>query len=80
MMTNGSLSVRFSPGPGLQPWESPQAPINISDAMDDLDNDCIRVSEKATENAKVLSDLLDLLLLMPQQDSASVKKEVYELE
>lgn len=55
-------TVRFSPGPGLPLWGDLQAPINLVDALDDLENDCIRISERATENARALTDILDTLL------------------
>jgi len=37
-------------------------PIGIVDALDELDNDCIRVSELATQNAVALADVTSLLL------------------
>jgi len=38
------------------------APVSMADAIDDLDDDCLRVSNIATENARNLSDAMGLLL------------------
>jgi hypothetical protein len=80
--------VRFSPGPSLPHWSELAAPVNLCEAVDDLDNDCIRISERATTNAQLLSDLLELVYdhvdLCPNpvtQDPQNPEDNVtYELE
>jgi len=59
-------AVHFNSNPVMLPsWleTDPMPPINVVDAVDDLDNDCITVCERVTQNANVLSSILDILLL-----------------
>lgn len=38
-------------------------PVGVFDKMDDLDNDCLTVTETATRNARLLSDILSTLMI-----------------
>jgi hypothetical protein len=46
------------------------APVNLREAIDDIDEDCIAISERTTENARALSDLVNTLLNMQDEEGA----------
>jgi hypothetical protein len=56
----------------------PEIPHNISEAIDDLDNDCIKISERATLNAELLTDLMDLIMVDIKSDSPIEMNTVME--
>lgn len=62
-------------------------PIGVFDKMDDLDNDCLAVTETATRNARLLSDILSTLMIFqpltrgiqPEVLRGTKPRPVYEL-
>jgi len=70
----------------LPSWncESPNlAPLNLAEAVDDLDNDCILISQRVTQSAMLLADIIDLLMYdssTPVVSELSAEPELVELE